>query len=101
VLDVAVDIRKDSPWYGKWVAQELNEANKLMMWIPPGFAHGFVTLEDETIFSYKCTGYYKREAEGSILWNDPDLNIHWGIEKPLLSEKDKAAPKFCSLKSLF
>ncbi len=101
VLDVAVDIRKNSPYYGKWVAQELSESNKLMLWVPAGFAHGFVTLEDDTIFSYKCTGYYNRESEGSILWNDLELNIKWGVETPILSDKDRVAPKFCSLKSLF
>lgn len=101
VLDVAVDIRIKSPYYGQWVAQELTEANKLMMWVPPGFAHGFLTLEDNTIFSYKCTGYYNRDSEGGILWNDTDLNIQWGVENPILSDKDKVAQKFCLLKSLF
>lgn len=101
VLDVAVDIRKNAPTYGQWVAQRLDENNKLMMWVPEGFAHGFLTLEEDTVFSYKCTGYYNKAAEGSIRWNDPDLNIDWGVENPQLSEKDELAPKFCELKSLF
>lgn len=101
VLDVAVDIRKNSPSWGQWVAQRLDAQNKLMMWIPEGFAHGFLTLEEQTIFSYKCTGYYNKAAEGSIRWNDPDLNIDWGVKNPQLSEKDEVAPKFCELNSLF
>jgi dTDP-4-dehydrorhamnose 3,5-epimerase len=63
-----------------------------MFWIPEGFAHGFVTLEDDTIFNYKCTNIYNKESEGSILWNDPDINIEWNIENPILSEKDKISP---------
>jgi dTDP-4-dehydrorhamnose 3,5-epimerase len=101
VLDVAVDIRRQSPTYGQWVSARLDEDNKLMLWIPPGFAHGFLTLEEETIFSYKCTGYYNKESEGSILWNDSELKIDWGVENPLLSDKDRSAPKFCELNSLF
>ncbi|HEX8517140.1 MAG TPA: dTDP-4-dehydrorhamnose 3,5-epimerase [Bacteroidia bacterium] len=88
VLDVAVDIRKDSPSYGKHVAVELNEKNKTMLWIPEGFAHGFLTLQDNTIFSYKCTNYYNKESEGSILWSDPEIAISWGSTSPVLSEKD-------------
>jgi len=89
VLDVVVDIRKKSPTYGKHFAVELNEQNKIMFWVPGGFAHGFTTLQDNTIFHYKCTRYYNKESEGSILYNDPDLGIDWGISSPLLSEKDK------------
>ncbi|MBE9492134.1 MAG: dTDP-4-dehydrorhamnose 3,5-epimerase [Bacteroidetes bacterium] len=100
-LDVAVDIRKDSPTYGKWNSIILDEENKLMYWIPPGFAHGFLTLEDDTIFTYKCTNPYNKESEGSIRWNDPDLNINWGISAPLLSNKDKKASFFKDLKSEF
>lgn len=92
VLDVAVDIRRDSITFGKWVSMELSELNKLIAWIPPGFAHGFLTLEDETVFTYKCTSFYNKESEGSIRWNDTDLNIDWGISNPLLSEKDKVSP---------
>ena len=94
VLDVAVDLRKASPTYGEWVAVELNHDNKWMYWIPPGFAHGFVTLEDNTVFFYKCTNVYNKESEGSILWNDPDLNIDWKISNPILSEKDLHSPLF-------
>ena len=65
-----------------------------MYWVPPGFVHGFVTLEDHTVFFYKCTNMYNKASEGSIRWNDPDLNIDWGIAEPLLSEKDKEAPLF-------
>ena len=89
VLDVAVDIRNGSPTYGKWESVILSGTNKLMYWIPAGFAHGFATLEDDTIFFYKCTGIYNKQSEGSILWNDPDINIDWGIKNPVISEKDK------------
>jgi len=95
VLDVAVDLRKNSPSYGKWASIELTEDNKFMYWIPPGFAHGFITLEDNTVFFYKCTNVYNKNSEGSILWNDPTLNIEWGgLESPILSDKDKEAPLF-------
>ena len=101
VLDVAVDIRRDSPTYGQWYSTELSESNKLMYWIPPGFAHGFVTLENNTVFFYKCTQTYNKESEGSIAWNDPDLNIDWGIDNPILSEKDKVGPDFKTFVSQF
>ncbi|MFZ4413527.1 MAG: dTDP-4-dehydrorhamnose 3,5-epimerase [Bacteroidales bacterium] len=94
VMDVVVDIRKDSHTYGKHYKLELTETNKTMLWIPPGFAHGFATLEDDTIFSYKCTNTYNKLSEGAILWNDPDLNIDWDIAHPILSEKDKVSPFF-------
>jgi len=94
VLDVAVDIRKKSPTYGKWESIVLSGQNKWMYWIPPGFAHGFVTLEDDTIFFYKCTHVYNKPSEGSILWCDPDLGIDWGIENPLISDKDKVSSPF-------
>ena len=94
VLDVAVDIRKDSPYYGQYVSEILSEENKLMLWIPPGFAHGFVSLEDDTVFIYKCTELYNKDSESSILWNDPDLKIDWGIINPIVSEKDKEANLF-------
>lgn len=101
VLDVAVDIRHGSPFYGKWVAQELTENNKLMLWIPPGFAHGFVTLAEQTIFSYKCTRFYNKNSEGVIAWNDPDINIHWLCEKPVLSDRDKMGEAFKDFVSPF
>ena len=101
VLDVAVDIRMNSNTYGEWESSVLSAANKLMMWIPEGFAHGFMVLEDDTIFQYKCTNYYNKESECGIIWNDPDLNIEWGIENPLVSEKDLQGVLFRDLKSPF
>jgi dTDP-4-dehydrorhamnose 3,5-epimerase len=101
ILDVAVDIRKNSPTYGQHYGLELNEQNKTMLWIPTGFAHGFLTLKDETIFSYKCTNYYHKASEGCIMWNDKDLGIKWGIASPALSEKDKLGDHFKDFVSLF
>lgn len=93
VLDVAVDIRKDSPTFGQYVSIELSGENKKQFWISPGFAHGFLALEDGTIFSYKCTNLYNPASEGGLMWNDKDINIDWklvenGIEEPIISEKD-------------
>jgi dTDP-4-dehydrorhamnose 3,5-epimerase len=101
VLDVAVDLRKSSPTFGQWASIELSEQNKWMYWIPPGFAHGFLTLEQNTIFFYKCTQVYHKESEMGIFWNDPDLNIKWGIEDPIVSEKDKVAIRFRDYNSPF
>lgn len=101
VLDVAVDIRKNSPTYGKHVALELNEENKTMFFIPPGFAHGFLTLRDNTIFSYKCTNLYNKESEGTVLWNDQELGINWNYDNPILSEKDVAGTPFKNFVSPF
>ncbi len=101
VLDVAVDIRKNSPTYGKWESIVLSGENKLMYYIPAGFAHGFVTLEDDTVFFYKCTNVYSKGSEGSIIWNDPFLNIKWGIENPVISEKDRFSPGFKEFVSPF
>jgi dTDP-4-dehydrorhamnose 3,5-epimerase len=101
VLDVVVDIRKNSTTYGKWTSITLTEENHLIYWIPPGFAHGFLTLDDDTVFTYKCTEVYNKESEGSIRWNDPDLGIEWGTAKPLMSEKDKNAPFFKDLDTKF
>lgn len=101
VLDVAVDIRKNSPTYGKWESIVLSGQNKWMYWIPEGFAHGFATLEDDTIFFYKCTNTYNKASEGSILWNDADLNISWGVQDPVISEKDKISPGFREFSSPF
>jgi dTDP-4-dehydrorhamnose 3,5-epimerase len=94
VLDIAVDVRTNSPHFGKWVSTMLSGENKWMFWIPPGFAHGFLTLEEGTVFSYKCTQFYNKESEMAIRWNDPDFAIDWGISDPVLSEKDKTAPLF-------
>ena len=101
VLDVSVDIRKDSPTYGQHFSVELSEENKTIVWIPPGFAHGFVTMEDNTIFTYKCTGAYNKGSEEALLWNDEELNINWKIKDPLVSEKDLAAGNFKDLVSKF
>lgn len=101
VLDVALDIRKASSTYGQFVAEKLTSSNKRMMYIPPGFAHGFLTLEDNTIFTYKCTNYYNPESEGGILWNSAVLNIPWNIESPTLSAKDLIQPDFSMFESPF
>ena len=100
-LDLAVDLRKSSSTYGKWTSVLLTGENKWMFWIPAGFAHGFATLEEDTVFFYKCTKVYNKESERSILWNDPDINIKWGIEKPIISERDKSAKGFREFKSPF
>ena len=101
VLDVAVDIRKDSPTYGQYFSVELSEDNKTIFWIPPGFAHGFLTLKDNTIFTYKCTEVYNKESEGALLLNDKDLNINWEVNDPLVSEKDLVAGNFKDFISKF
>ena len=90
VLDVVVDIRRSSPNFGKWVSAELSEANKRMLWVPPGFAHGFVVLSDFAQFLYKTTDYWAPEHERCLLWNDPDLAIEWPIQgAPVLAVKDQ------------
>jgi dTDP-4-dehydrorhamnose 3,5-epimerase len=94
VLDVAVDIRFGSPTFGKHYAHMLNTEKKMQIWIPPGLAHGFSVLSDEAVFSYKCTNYYSKEHERSILYNDPDLNIDWQVENPVISAKDLKSKKF-------
>jgi dTDP-4-dehydrorhamnose 3,5-epimerase len=101
VLDVAVDIRQSSPTFGQWISITLSGENKWMCWIPEGFAHGFMTLENDTIFSYKCTNYYDKASEGAIRWNDPDLNITWGTDNPTLSAKDAEAPLLKDLPAIF
>ena len=102
VLDVAVDLRKGSPTYGQWKSILLTSTNKWILWMPEGFAHGFVTLEDYTVFFYKCTNFYSKVSEGSIRWNDPDIGINWGeINNPILSDKDKVAPFFRGFVSPF
>ncbi|HSD63893.1 MAG TPA: dTDP-4-dehydrorhamnose 3,5-epimerase [Ignavibacteriaceae bacterium] len=87
-LDIALDIRFGSPTFGKYVSFELSEDNHAQLWIPPGFAHGFSVLSDEAIFLYKCTEFYSKEHERTILYNDPQLNINWGVDNPVISEKD-------------
>tara|TARA_B110000211_G_scaffold226714_1_gene280649 strand:+ start:2972 stop:3514 length:543 start_codon:yes stop_codon:yes gene_type:complete len=101
VADVVVDIRKNSSTYGKSLKVVLTESNFKMLWIPPGFAHGFETLEDNTIFAYKVTNYYNKESEGCILWNDETLKIEWTSKSPIVSDKDKIADNFESFNSLF
>jgi dTDP-4-dehydrorhamnose 3,5-epimerase len=98
-FDVAVDLRRSSPHFGKWTGIELNSKDKRLIWIPPGFAHGFLTLEDGTDVIYKCTDYYAPEHDRTIMWNDPSIAIDWPIPpgaKPTLSKKDEAGSTFAS-----
>ena len=97
VWDVAVDIRPDSKTYGEWVGVELSAENKTMFWIPEGFAHGFISLVDNTQFLYKTTNYYHKESEGAIIWNDPTLALEWPlteVDVVLVSDKDQVASLF-------
>ncbi len=97
VFDVAVDMRASSPTFGQWVGYELSATNKKMLWVPPGFAHGFYVMSESAEFVYKCTDYYAPEHECSVLWNDPDLAIDWHLiegKNPILSGKDAEAPNF-------
>lgn len=91
VLDVAVDIRFNSPTFGQYYAELLSEDDHTQLWIPPGFAHGFSVLSDEAIFFYKCTQYYSKEHERAIRFDDPELSIDWMVENPIVSEKDLSA----------
>jgi len=100
VLDVCLDIRPHSSTFGRHFAMRLDGDAKTMLWIPDGFAHGFRTLEEDTIFSYKCTGPYEKSAERTILWNDHALNIAWGIDDPVLSEKDRNGTPFAEFARL-
>lgn len=102
IFDVAVDIRTGSPTYGKWVGYELSADNGLQLFIPAGFAHGFMTLKPGSEIVYKCSDYYAPETEGSVRWDDPDLGIEWPkVENPVLSEKDAEAPSLSQIKSPF
>lgn len=103
VLDIVVDIRKNSATFGKSYSLELSGENKLMLWIPPGFLHGFSTLADNTVFSYKVTNFYDKASEVGVRWDDPDLNIDWKLEKDeiILSEKDKVLPFLKDITSPF
>ena len=101
VLDVTVDLRKDSSTYGHHFKHVLSFENKHQLYIPEGFAHGFLVLEDNTIFSYKCTAYYNRASEASLLWNDNTLKIDWNVKGPILSEKDINAEKFINFTTPF
>ncbi len=98
VLDVVVDIRKGSETFGQWASFVLDTERSNMLWIPPGFLHGFATIED-AIFSYKCTNYYHKAAEDGVIYNDPNLNIDWGLATPLVSEKDLNLPSFAEFAS--
>jgi dTDP-4-dehydrorhamnose 3,5-epimerase len=102
-LDIAVDIRKGSETYGQYEAVELTGENNRMLWIPPGFLHGFLTLENDTIFAYKVSGLYHKSSEFGIIWNDPELKIDWGIapDQIILSDKDQTLPLFKDLDSSF
>ncbi len=98
IWDVAVDIRPESPSFGRWVAQELTEDNQRMLFVPVGFAHGFVVLSDEADVLYKCSHYYVAETEAGVAWDDPDIAVAWPVAQPLLSDRDRHNP---SLRSLF
>jgi len=101
VLDIVVDIRKNSPSYGNHYSVVLSEENNLSLYIPEGFAHGFTSLEDNSVFCYKCTNYYSKEHERTIQWNDDTLKINWGTKNPLVSEKDNLGLPFASFDSPF
>ncbi len=92
VLDVAVDLREDSPTFKKWVAIELSAENKKMFFIPRGFGHGFLTLTEDVEFVYKADNYYNAASDRSVLWCDPEIGVDWGVDEPILSEKDRNAP---------
>lgn len=101
VLDIAVDIRFNSPTYGKYFKVELSEENHKQLWMPPGFAHGFSVLSGDAIFMYKCTNLYSKAHERAILYNDPDLGIDWKVDNPIVSEKDLLAKKFMEIEKDF
>lgn len=103
ILDVAVDVRKDSPTYGKWVSAELSAANGVQIFVPQGFLHGFATLEQDCEIAYKVDNYYSAECDGAVLWNDPDLGIDWGLDPSTvtLSGKDAAAQPFSEFRTPF
>ncbi|SDX83824.1 dTDP-4-dehydrorhamnose 3,5-epimerase [Hymenobacter psychrophilus] len=100
-LDVIVDIRRDSPTYGQHLSIVLDAERFNMLYVPVGFAHGFTALENGTLFLYKCTDYYAPQSEGGLLWNDPALNIDWGVSNPTISAKDQVLPTLSEFKSPF
>ena len=97
VFDVTVDIDAGSPTFGQWVGVTLSDANHRQLWIPPGYAHGFLVLSEVADFEYKCTDYYRPEDEVGVLWNDPDIGIEWPLPDPVLSAKDLAWPRLADL----
>lgn len=101
VLDVALDLRTSSSTYGKYQVIELSEKDTFQFWIPPGFAHGFLALEDDTLFSYKCTDFYAPANEKTLLWNDPAIGIDWKVNNPIISDKDKLGEDFSTFVSPF
>jgi dTDP-4-dehydrorhamnose 3,5-epimerase len=100
IWDVAVDIRIGSPTFGQWHAEELNEENRRQLWIPPGFAHGFVVLSDSALVSYKCTDYFDAPSDGGIKWDDPDIGIDWPLRDVVVSTKDENLPRLAEAKNL-
>jgi dTDP-4-dehydrorhamnose 3,5-epimerase len=98
VFDVAADIDPASPTFGRWVGVTLSDTNHRQMWIPPGYAHGFVVLSEVADFEYKCTDYYHPQSETGVIWNDPDLAIPWPCEAPILSDRDRRLPTLADLK---
>ena len=101
IYDVAVDLRKDSETYKEWIKVELSDDNKRQLFLPRGFAHGFITLTDNVKFCYEVDNDYNYEADGGILWNDPEIGVDWGIKDPILSEKDKNQPVLSKSKANF
>ena len=101
VYDVAVDLRKNSPTYGSYFGIELNAEHKKLFFIPEGFAHGFLALEQDTLFHYKCSNFYHQPSEQGLLWNDPFINIQWTVEQPIVSSKDQIYPTFNTFNSPF
>lgn len=98
VFDVAADVRPESPTFGRWAGATLSETNQHQLWIPPGYAHGYLVLSDVADFEYKCTDYYDPKSEAGVVWNDPDLAIEWPIAEPTLSAKDRALPTLAALR---
>lgn len=97
ILDVAVDLRKEEPSFGQYVAFKLTEENHRMLFVPEGFAHGFSVLSDEAIVSYKCSDYYNPDGERGVRWDDPEIRLNWDVAKPILSDKDRTLPLLSSL----
>jgi len=93
IFDVVVDIRRGSPTFKTWHGVELSSGNHKQLWVPPGYAHGFLVLSESAEVLYKCTDFYRQDADRSIVWNDPDIGIHWPVQHPLLSKKDAEAPR--------